>query len=55
MTKLNPKNFQQECSTVWSFARRGNWATHKSTYRGNWSPDVVRNLILRYSKEMIIC
>jgi DNA modification methylase len=51
MTKLNPKNFQQECSTVWSFARRGNWATHKSTYRGNWSPDVVRNLILRYSKE----
>jgi DNA modification methylase len=48
---LNPENFEQECTTVWSFARRGNWATHKSTYRGNWAPEVVRNLILRYSKE----
>ncbi len=49
--KLNPENFEQECTTVWSFARRGNWATHKSKYRGNWAPEVVRNLILRYSKE----
>ncbi|MBN2964971.1 methyltransferase domain-containing protein [Sulfurospirillum sp. T05] len=48
---LNPENFEQECTTVWSFARRGNWATHNSKYRGNWSPDVVRNLILRYSNE----
>ncbi|VVM21390.1 sensor protein fixL() [uncultured Gammaproteobacteria bacterium] len=36
---------------MWSFPRRGNWATHKSTYRGNWAPEVVRNLILRYSKQ----
>lgn len=49
--KLNPENFEQECSTVWSFPRRGNWATHKSTYRGNWAPEVVRNLIIRYSQE----
>lgn len=49
--KLQPQEFDQECSTVWSFPRRGNWATHNSTYRGNWSPDVVRNLIVRYSKE----
>ena len=49
--KLNPDNFEQECTTVWSFARRGNWATHNSKYRGNWAPEVVRNLILRYSKE----
>jgi DNA modification methylase len=49
--KLNPENFEQECSSVWSFPRRGNWATHKSTYRGNWSPEVVRNLILRYSNQ----
>ncbi len=48
---LNPKNFEQECTTVWSFARRGKWATHNSKYRGNWAPEVVRNLILRYSKE----
>jgi DNA modification methylase len=25
--------------------------THNSKYRWNWSPEVVRNLILRYSKE----
>ena len=49
--KLNPENFEQECSTVWSFVRRGKWATHKSTYRGNWAPEVVRNLIIRYTKE----
>jgi hypothetical protein len=49
--KLQPEEFDMECTTVWSFPRRGNWATHKSSYRGNWSPDVVRNLLLRYSKE----
>jgi len=48
---LFPNFFEEECTTVWSFERRGNWATHKSTYRGNWSPEVVRNLLLRYSKE----
>lgn len=51
MKKLNPEKFEQECTTVWSFARRGNWATHNSKYRGNWAPEVVRNLILRYSNE----
>jgi len=49
--KLHPDNFDLECTTVWSFPRRGNWATHKSDWRGNWSPEVVRNLILRYSSE----
>lgn len=49
--KLHPDNFDMECTTVWAFPRRGNWATHKSDWRGNWSPEVVRNLILRYSKE----
>ena len=48
---LNPQNFEQECTTVWSFKRRGSWATHNSKYRGNWAPEVVRNLLLRYSKE----
>ena len=48
---LQPENFEQECTTIWSFHRRGNWATHKSTWRGNWAPEVVRNLILRYSQE----
>ena len=48
---LNPENFEQECTTVWSFARRGKWATHNSKYRGNWAPEVVRNLLLRYSSK----
>ncbi len=45
-----PKNFVPESSTVWSFKSRGSWATHDGNYRGNWSPYVPRNLILRYSK-----
>lgn len=46
-----PKNFQIEATTVWSFKDRGNWATHNGKYRGNWSPYIPRNLILRYTKE----
>ncbi|RLI04638.1 DNA methylase [Candidatus Bathyarchaeota archaeon] len=47
---LQPKNFRVETTTVWSFEKRGNWATHKGNYRGNWAPEVPRNLILRYTK-----
>lgn len=39
-----------EPTTVWSFPDRGNYATHSGKYRGNWSPYVPRNLILRYTK-----
>lgn len=49
--KLHPEEFDLECTTVWAFPRRGKWATHTSDWRGNWSPEVARNLILRYSKE----
>lgn len=33
------------------FSKKTNWARHKSDWHGNWSPEVVRNLILRYSNE----
>ncbi len=49
---LEPQDFQEEFTTVWSFPERGDWATHKSTasYRGNWSPYIPHNLMLKYSK-----
>lgn len=43
-------NFTLETTTVWSFPNRGSWGTHNGKYRGNWSPYIPRNLILRYSK-----
>ena len=49
LISLQPINFKLEPTTVWSFPDRGSWATHSGKYRGNWSPYVPRNLILRYS------
>ena len=49
ITQYQPKSFTPETTTVWSFPDRGDWATHKGDYRGNWSPYIPRNLILRYS------
>jgi methylase of polypeptide subunit release factors len=46
-----PRDFNMEATTIWSFPDRGNWATHKGNYRGNWSPYIPRNIIQRYSKE----
>ena len=53
---LYPRDFKEEQSTVWSFKQRGNWATHSGEYRGNWSPFIPRNLILKYSNpgELIL-
>jgi DNA modification methylase len=44
-------DFELQSTTVWSFPQRGNWATHKSDYRGNFAPQVPRNLIEMYSQE----
>ena len=49
--KMAPKDFNLEQNTVWSFKSRGNWATHNGNYRGNWSPYIPRNILLKYSKE----
>lgn len=46
-----PENFELETNTVWAFPERGKWATHDAKWRGNWSPYIPRNIILRYSKE----
>ncbi len=47
---LQPERFELETNTVWSFPDRGKWATHDAKYRGNWSPYIPRNIILRYSQ-----
>lgn len=48
---IQPENFELETNTVWAFPNRGKWATHDAKYRGNWSPYIPRNIILRYSQE----
>ena len=45
-----PSEFKVEATTVWDFPRRGNWAVHTGDYRGNWPPQLVRNLILKYTE-----
>lgn len=45
-----PQDFQLETTSVWSFPERGSWATHNGKWRGNWSPYIPRNIILRYSQ-----
>ena len=51
ITKWEPDDFELEMTTHWSFPKRGDWATHDAKWRGNWSPYIPRNIILRYSKE----
>lgn len=49
--KWEPEDFELEMNTVWSFPNRGKWATHDAKWRGNWSPYIPRNILLRYSTE----
>ena len=49
--KQTTNTFELETNTVWSFPKRGKWATHDAKYRGNFSPYIAKNVILRYSKE----
>lgn len=51
MIPYGPDSFNLEKTTVWSFPERGNWASHTGEYRGNWPPQLVRNVIMLYSKE----
>ncbi len=45
------EEYKPERTTVWSFPDRGDWATHRGDYRGNWSPYIPRNLILKYTQK----
>lgn len=49
--RLEPNEFKTEITTTWSFPERGNWATHNPKYRGNFAPQIARNLILNYTEE----
>ncbi|MCD8294818.1 MAG: methyltransferase domain-containing protein [Clostridia bacterium] len=49
--KWEPDDFDLETTTIWDFPTRGSWATHDAKWRGNWSPYIPRNVILRYSQE----
>ena len=40
-----------ESTTVWSFPERGSWATHNPNYRGNFAPQIPRNIIEMYSEK----
>lgn len=44
-------SYDLQTTTVWSFPKRGSWATHKGDYKGNWSPHIPKNLILNYTKS----
>lgn len=48
--QYQPENFELERTNAWSFPDRGTWATHRGDFRGNWPPQVARNIILRFSK-----
>ena len=54
MAKLGHKTcleYSPEYTTIWSFPERGDWATHSSRYRGNFAPQVARNIIEMYSER----
>lgn len=51
VTALQPADFELEQTTVLSFPDQGSWATHQGNYRGNWAPQIPRNLILRYTQS----
>ena len=44
-----PLDFRLETTTIWDFPIRGTWAVHLGDYRGNWPPQMVRNIILKYT------
>jgi len=50
-SRWEPEKFELERTTVWQFEKRGDWAVHRADYRGNWSPQVPRNLLCHYAEK----
>lgn len=52
----NPDDFKLQTTTVWDFPHRGDWSVHMGDYRGNWPPQIPRDLIERYTHrgELVI-
>ena len=48
---MDANQYTPEYTSVWSFPERGNWATHNSKYRGNFAPQIARNIIEMYSAK----
>ena len=51
MAASQKTDYSSEFTTVWSFPERGNWATHNPRYRGNFAPQIARNIIEMYSQR----
>jgi DNA modification methylase len=51
MSGLHEIEYLPEHTTVWSFPERGNWATHSPKYRGNFAPQIPRNIIEMYTEK----
>ena len=49
--QFGPLFWEPEYTTVWSFPQRGDWATHNAGYRGNFAPQVARNIIEMYTEK----
>lgn len=52
ITRLSPdpEELTDVSTTIWSFPKRGSWATHKGDYRGNWAPQIPRALIEMFTE-----
>ena len=46
----SPEELTDVSTSVWSFPRRGAWATHRGDYRGNWPPQIPRALVEMFTE-----
>jgi DNA modification methylase len=50
MAEVAQRVQEQEYTSVWSFPERGGWATHNADYRGNFAPQIPRNVLEMYTQ-----